>query len=143
MEQDAIDFLSDVQYFTKEEYLAAMHQLKKDWKKVYTKITNDIRALKYGEKSIGINEISWRSYEIAHTVVDAFGYSPEEIEAFKKEIKQFAKKAGVFQSIRAECSKQATQMIESYMEQKAYLKKCAHYSYTLDRLLEDSNRRFC
>lgn len=148
MDQDTVNFLSDVQYMTKEQYLKAMNRFKKDWKKFISKMSQDIRNLKHNEKYIGGYEISWRAIH-RNDLAALLGtkglddeYTQRDIDEIDGEIGFFVKSNGTLQSLRAMLSKEVTLMLANYMEHKTYLKKCAHYSYILDKLLENSNHSF-
>lgn len=137
-----VDFLKSITYLTKDEYLSHMRQLKKNWKKDYGKLTNSIRGLKAGERAIGYGEIGWRASHIYWNTDTTDVESIETMETMCKELQKFADHQGSLQSLRSNYSKEATYLIEQYMETRAFYKKCAHYSYVLDRMLEETNRRF-
>lgn len=139
MDNATRDFLSDVQYLTKEEYLKEMNALRKQWKRIYGKISKEIRSLKSQEGFIGRTAIS-TGYQYLNENINWM--SQTEIEDLKEENRSFEKIAGVVQSTRANLSKYATALLDQYMFDKTYLKQCAHYSYVMDRILEDTNHRF-
>lgn len=143
-----VDFLqSGVRYITKEDYIKKMNNIRKSWKKEYNSISADIRACKVGEKIIGKNEISWRESFLYWEQEDfdpsnPFNASNEEIEETRSTMRKFIEHQGRLQSMRASYSREATRMIEDYKEIKSYWKRCAHYSFTIDRMMEETNRRF-
>lgn len=153
MEQATVDFLNDVRYMSKEEYLAEMSALRKSWKKVYEKVSKNIRALKYGEKLIGQNDISWRAVDI-NELTPYLSYDDDtfcqeeklsiakEITALTNEMHEFSKSAGRLQAIRVVSSHVATFMLAEYHDQRRYLKNCARYSWTMNKMMEETNRRF-
>jgi len=140
MDEQTEIFLRNVRYMTKEEYLDRKNQLKKEWKKNWNKISNEIRSLRRSVKCIGQNEISWRDFNLFHGLYDTDNYDTEQ--NLKDSIAMYAKDQGLLQSIRSDLSKDAKFMLDCYMNDLAFLKQCAHYSYVMDRLMEETNHRF-